>query len=68
MMDNFNNDRISCTMLSELDYTLWNENVLLYEIENKKNNDFIYLYLDLFNREDKDINNILLNLYNMSIV
>ncbi len=39
--------------LTEMKYTLWNEKVQLYEIKNKKTYDFIYVYFDLFKREDK---------------
>ncbi len=39
--------------LTEMKYTLWNNKVELYEFKNKKTCDFLYIYFDLFNREDK---------------
>jgi hypothetical protein len=38
--------------LSELKYTLWNENVILYEIRGKTK--YIYIYIDLYKRKDKN--------------
>jgi hypothetical protein len=39
--------------LTEMKYTLWNDKVQLYEIKNKKTYDFLYIYFDLYKREDK---------------
>jgi hypothetical protein len=39
--------------LEELYYTLWNKDVKLYEFKNNKTFDYIYVYFDLYNRDDK---------------
>lgn len=44
---------ISYTELEELSYTLWNKEVKLYEFKNNKTFDYVYLYFDLYKREDK---------------
>jgi hypothetical protein len=48
-----NTDKISTIELSDLYYTLWDKNVLLYEFKNNINFHFIYVYFDIFNRVDK---------------
>ncbi len=44
---------IEYSNLTEMKYTLWNNKVELYEFKNKKTCNFLYIYFDLFNREDK---------------
>jgi len=56
-------DNVECILLDELDYTLWNDKVLLYEIRNKKNYDFLYVYFDLYKRNDKTVNDCVIKLY-----
>ena len=43
--------------LTEMKYTLWDDKIELYEIKNKKTCAFIYVYFDLFKRQDKNEKN-----------
>ena len=40
-------------LLDEMDYTFWHQDIQLYEFKNKKTYNYLYLYFDLFKREDK---------------
>jgi hypothetical protein len=39
--------------LMEMKYTLWDDKIELYELKNKKTLDFLYVYFDLFKRDNK---------------
>jgi hypothetical protein len=46
--------------LTEMKYTLWDDKIELYEIKNIKTCAFIYVYFDLFKRQDKNEKNNLI--------
>ena len=54
------------TILYELNYTLWNESVELYEIIHGDTKEYKYIYFDLYKREDKSEKNNLILLNNTS--
>jgi hypothetical protein len=54
IIENYNRDNINIIELDELKYTLWNENVLLYEFRNKNTYDYVYIYFDLLSRKNKN--------------
>lgn len=61
----YNSDKITIIELSDLYYTLWNKNVLLYEFKNNINFRFIYVYFDIFNRVDKKETERIINMNNL---
>lgn len=54
IINQYNSDKLFISKIEDLEYTLWNKDVLLYKFTDIKTRDYKYIYFDLFKRKDKN--------------
>lgn len=64
IINQYNSDKLFVSKIEDLEYTMWNENVMLYKFTDIKTRDYKYIYMDLFKRKDKNQKDSIIKLNN----